>query len=453
MNSAHWQFDAQLLKACESEWPWPLATVCRVLRLLPRWEDGISPVINLFERILKHLLYLSVAEYSYGRYHARKPANYLFNRAFRGNPTCGSMLEGLRELLPYLAGYQDLMYQPELAAMYIREHQALAKEILEPLNELRIKWSHANDHVQYQPPTLTDFLTFRDLLSDLLHQLRFLSQGKLVYSEGLRNIDGVLSAQCYLLEGPVTPFECHWYDVIQPPLSHQVGLYFAETLKVLPLYPFYVARPIASGQFALHSLAQISKNRCKWDPKLEDSEESDRAYCYYMERMTLPEREPLEATESGQPETGGWGQGEDPELASDLLNSDPGSFSPALSPSFRNATWRMFASDWELSSSSIVNHEHYDALCQGPNYLSVWHYLDSEPAYLVGVRPELWPGLLQRFPDARYLTGGCPEGCRELFAPERRGHWHHNHYQWFFIASQQRLGELLSYLDRPWRNT
>lgn len=445
MSSAHWQFDPKLLKACEADWPWPLATVCRVMRLLPRWEDGISPGINLLERVLKYLLYISVAEYMHCRYPGRKPAAYLQNRAFRGNPTCGSMLEGLRELLPYLAGYQDLMHLPDLAQVYMQNDQALAKDVLGPLNDLRIKWSHANDHVQYQPPQLSDFLKFRDLLSELLRQLSFLDQVRLVYCDNLRNLDGILSVQSYLLEGPVAPFECVWLDVLQPPASHQVGLYFSEKLTVLTLYPFYVARPVASGQFALHSLAQISKNQCKWDPKLDDSEEADKAYRYYMQRIALPERE--EEAEKG---TGNRDQGSVQENTPDpsSLTPDSCSLTPAsIPPSFRNATWRMFSSDWDLSTSSIVNHAHYDALCQGPNYLSVWHYLDSEVAYLVGVRPDLLPGLLRNFTAARHLPEGCPENCRELFAPERRGHWHHNHYQWLLLPTQQMLGELLTYLD------
>ena len=437
-----WHFERSLLHSAEQQWPYPLASTCRNLRVATTLELAISAGTHLYELLLKHLYILAIVEYLHLSTPQQRVASYLINRAFRGNLTCGALLEGLRLLLPYLYQHSSELRLPQLAELWACEDFKLESELLQPLNLLRVQWSHPKGHVAHQLPQVTDFIQFRDLLSRLMAHLTFFAESHCVYTLGFQQKGGQTSAQVFLLEGAATPFEQDSVLVMNLSESHQVGLYLPESQQIINLYPFYLARSEATGVYEMASLHAIRKGQCHWEPDWPNAPQGETAYLEYMQRVSLPEPpEDLTVAASGDSD-GPYSLPVDDSLPNQPLPSQP------LAPTFRNATWRMFAMDWELQSVQLENHSHYDALSFGPDIWAVWRYLPQENAYLLGLRPRFWSELQARYAHWVMLGENCPGEYRAEFVPARRGHWHDSHYHWCYAPSQNELGALIQDLDR-----
>lgn len=427
-----------LLKQAENEWPYPLALTCRSLRVKSNWQEAQGVACHLFELVLRHSLALVLVDYGQLKYPSERLASYLMHQAYRSRLTCGSLIAGLREVTPYLAGYPEHLILPELmqALAPDGDFTTIDRELLTPLNRWRNQWSHPKGHVAYTPPRESDVHAFCSTLMQLLERLNCLGRYTLLYTQQLtRTADG-WQQSALLLQGPMEPFETvnHTLSLTAtPPESHSLVLAVPHSERLWPLSPFYMARSEASGHCELAALIHIHKKRCHWDPDWPAQQDgaAHNAYVAWMERYTLPER-PTELAE------------EQPVAQLEAQPEAPAS----AAPHFRNATWRMFAMDWSLTHTELQNQAHYDALLRGQQVLAIWRYVPEENAYLLGVRPRLAQHSEPALTAATHQPlPGCPALYQQDFAPEHGGHWHHSHYRWAYVPHQDALGGYLEHCD------
>jgi len=433
-----WQFDSQLLKHAEQRWPFPLASTCRALRVSPHWHDALRPLTHLYEVLLKYLAALCILEYRHLPQTHPAIARLLMHEAYRGHMTGGRLMQLMLTILPHLHQYASQTQIPGLAGLYTLADYQLEKALLLPLTQIRNRWSHAKDHVQYQPPRLDDFLVFRDRLSSLLQALSFFDDLHWFYPQRVKQEQGRTWAEGLLLEGATAPFEPARLPLLQLPNTDELGLYLPSAQKVLSLFPLYLARPTASGELEIASLSQFRKRRCQWEPAQADKHLAEAAYLHFMDAISLPE-ELAEAPPvvAEQPSS----------IPEPPAHASPPPL-PPLAATFRNATWRMFASDWALQRLHLRNAPHYDGLYQGQALWAIWRYEPGQNAYLVGLREHLQPVLRQAWQHGPPLTWlpECPPEARAAFVPEKQGHWHHGHFVWAWCPDQAALGAALERL-------
>ena len=425
-----------MLKIAEQDWPYPLALSSRSLRVKSRWEDAVQVACHVYEGLLRHVGALVLTEYAHLKYPSERLARYLMHRAYRGRLTCGTMIEMLREVAPYLKDYEDLLHMPVLIRALVPEagFEAVHDQWLAPLNQQRIQWSHAKGHVAYVPIQHTDYTAFVDRLTQLMEQLKCLGDLELVYTQELSRGAQHWNQQVLLLQGAMQPFETRTLSLplAQTPPQSQTVAVITEDQSLLPLYPFYVGRSDASGHCELAFLSLLRKKRAHWEPQWPAAPEgaAHNAYTHWMERFTLPEPEPSPTAAEASTQA--------PALSAAQTSS--------AAPHFRNATWRMFAMDWQLENTTLYNHAHYDALMQQEQVLAVWRYVPEENAYLLGVRPRM-AALVSPESQAREVLAQCPVEYQADFSPEHGGHWHHSHYHWVYMPHQDALGHYLEQCD------
>lgn len=439
-----WQFDPQLLKQAEQRWPFPLASTCRALRVSTDWQAALRPLTHLYEVLLKYLAALCIVEYRHLPQTDAGLAQLLMHEAYRGHMIGGRLVGLITRLLPHLHQHAHQTQIPGLAALYTLADYRLEPEILLPLTQIRNRWSHAKDHVQYQPPRLEDFVAFRDRLSSLLAGLAFFEELHWFYPRSIKQQQGQTWAEGLLLEGATQPFEPARLPVLQVPDTDALGLYLIAAQKVLPLFPLYLARPAEAGQLQIAALAQFRKRRCQWEPEQDDTALAEAGYLAFMDAIALPDELPPPALPPQEITPATPSQPAKDPAPAGIPNS-----TPAMAPTFRNATWRMFDSDWQLQPLSLHNTPHYDALYQGAALWAVWRYAPGPNAYLLGLREHLLPLLRGAFASApvRWLPA-CPPEEQAAFVPERRGHWHHGHFVWAWWPDQEALGAALELLAR-----
>lgn len=426
-----WSFDPALLKQAEQRWPFPLASTCRALRVSPHWLDALRPLTHLYEIVLKYLAALCLIEYRHCRQTDEALARFLMTEAYRGNQTSGRLTSVITRCLPHLHQHQEQAQIPGLAPLYTLADYQLEKALLAPLTQIRNRWSHAKDHVQYQPPRLEDFLRFRDLFSQLLQALAFFDELHWFYPHSVKQQQGQSWAEGVLLEGATQPFEPARLPLLHMPNTDELGLYIVATQKILSLSPFYIARPAQAGHYDIASLSQFRRRSCHFEPHWADPALAEQGYLDFMGAISLPEPDDYPAV---------------PVVPSDISPA-PEPEPPALVPTFRNATWRMFASDWDLQQLKLHNAPHYDALYQGSALWLIWRYEPGENAYLVGVRERLKPRLAPPGGPMAWLPE-CPAAYRDAFVPDKHGHWHHGHFAWAWWPTQAALATVLQHLDR-----